>query len=1008
MTGETAVHPDVATELDGAAEQLVREALAKAKSKRQVPRATYRLQMHAGFTLRDARRIVPYLDRLGISHLYTSSLLTARKGSLHGYDVADHRQLNPELGTEEDLAALADDLRQRGMGLILDAVPNHMWVGEDNEWWMDVLENGPTSRFANYFDIAWRNHPRERLRDKVLLPILDEPYGRFIEAGRLKLFFEQGRFGISVDQTRLPVDPRTYPVLLEPALESLRTESEPDAPEILELQSILSAASHLPPRDDQDSDHYSQARGEGTVIKRRLAELTTQHPNVVAHIEQSLRQIEGDVEKPESFHSLVALLEGQPYRPSFWRVALDEINYRRFFDVNDLAALATERPEVFQAIHAKPFEWLQQGIVCGLRIDHIDGLLDPKEYLDRLQQHFLLGIARSIWDQERAPNAQVEWKEVEPIVLAKLENMTIPLESRLYVVVEKILGSRESLPAKWACEGTTGYEFLNELNALFVASDNEEKLTQLYERFTGQTQAFEQIAYERKRQILRSTMASELDVLVHQLDNLAQKEWWSRDFTRNGLRHALEEMIACFPVYRTYVSAEPGPSDQMMILLATHRARSRNTLLGREMFEFVRDTLLLRQTHNATISPDYTDCQRQFARKFQQLTSPVMAKGVEDTALYEFNRLLSLNEVGGDPVRFGSTPDRFHAFLQARKQSQPNGMSPLSTHDTKRGEDVRARINVISQIPDEWSERIRHWRTINLQFKVELDEDTVAPDRNEEYLIYQTLVGAWPRSSVIDDEFIDRIRKYLIKALHEAKVHSSWIMPDDRYDEAVCTFVASILKADEFIADMNSFQKSIRPYGQCNSLAQTIVRCLSPGVPDTFQGTETWNDRLVDPDNRGPVDYDALQARLGEIEAIYKMAPAERATVLRRSVMTDLGKMLVTARALGLRRKHAALFETGDYLPLSTEGPDHDQVFAYALIKDRDAIIVTVPRLPSRPIFNEEEYLLNLDAQLALPIELIHRGWEEAFTGEQIERDQVKLPLKRLFANLPCSVLVST
>ena len=987
---------------------LVNETIARAAVQRQTPRATYRLQMHAGFTLLDAKRIVPYLDSLGISHLYVSSLLKARKGSLHGYDVADHRQLNPELGTEDDLASLAEDLRKRGMGMILDVVPNHMWVGEDNEWWMDVLENGPTSRFANHFDIAWTNHPRERLRNKVLLPILDEPYGRFIEAGRMKLFFEQGHFGISIDQTRLPLDPRTYPVLLEPTLESLKTELGAESLAVLELQSILSAAKHLPPRDDLDADHYSEARGEGTVIKRRLNDLVTQYPEVGSHIERSIHQIEGNKGQPESFTQLVELLEAQPYRPSFWRVALDEINYRRFFDVNDLAGLATERLEVFQAVHAKPFEWLQKGYLSGLRIDHIDGLLDPKEYLDRLQQYYLLGIARSIWDADPSLQDSAQWADMEPLVLSRIAETPLPAESRLYVVVEKILGSRETLPTKWPCDGTTGYEFLNELNSLFVDPAHEEELTQIYERFSGQSRPFDQIAYERKRQILRSTMASELDVLVHQLDALAQKEWWSRDFTRNGLRQALEEMIACFPVYRTYVSTEPGSNDQMMILLATHRARTRNPLLGREMFEFVRDTLLLRQTHSATTSSDYTACQRQFARKFQQLTSPVMAKGVEDTALYEFNRLLALNEVGGDPVRFGNTPDRFHAFLQARKQAQPHGMSPLSTHDTKRGEDVRARIDVISQIPNEWNERIRRWRAMNRQFKVELDEETTAPDRNEEYFIYQTLVGAWPRSSTVDDEFVDRLRNYMIKALHEAKVHSSWIMPDSSYDNAVCSFVASILKSNDFLADMQSFQDQIRPFALLNSLSQTLIRCLAPGVPDTFQGTETWNDRLVDPDNRCPVKFDELDAKLEQIHAILQHAPRERAEALRRSTTTDNGKMLITALALNLRRDHATLFESGDYLPLSVDGSDQHKLFAFAMIREREAVIVAAPRLLDPTNLSEDGSSIIVDANLILPNDLSSRQWQDALTELPLEKGQIKLPASKLFSSMPVAVLFSS
>lgn len=655
----TAVNPE-------ALELLWSDALRMASARRQIPTATYRLQMHAGFTLRDALKIVPYLHRLGISHLYVSSLLTARPGSLHGYDVVDHSHLNPELGTEEDLAVLVAELRSRHMGLILDVVPNHMWVGEDNEWWMDVLENGPTSRFAGYFDIAWRNHPRERLRGKVLLPILDEPYGKAIQAGRLRSFFEQGRFGIRIDQTRLPLDPRTYAAFIDPALEAFRAQQEVETPAVLELQSILTAVRHLPPRDDTDVNHVSEGLAEGLVIKRRLRELVEQNPEVAAHFDQAVHEIGGTRDQPGGLTRLIELLDAQAYRPCFWRVALDEINYRRFFDVNDLAALAAERIDVFHAIHAKPFEWLRKGILDGLRVDHVDGLLDPKEYLDRLQRHYVLGCAQQLWETNRERYAGDAWQEVEAQLLSHQETQSPLSEQFLYVVIEKLLGPRESIPTTWACNGTTGYEFLNEVNDLFVDPHRVDDLTAVYQHFTRQTDPFEQIAYERKLQVLRSTMASELHVLAHRLDRLAQAEWWSRDFTLNGLRHALEEIIACFPVYRTYVSQEASASDRVIIQRAARHARTKSPLLGNEIFDFIRDTLSLQEPENAPGSVDYREQQRKFAGRFQQLTSPVMAKGVEDTALYLFNRLVSLNEVGGAPAKFGRTAQELHNFLRSR------------------------------------------------------------------------------------------------------------------------------------------------------------------------------------------------------------------------------------------------------------------------------------------------------------------------------------------------------
>lgn len=991
------------------------DAVNLAASRRRIPTATYRLQMHAGFTLRDALAIVPYLHRLGISHLYVSSLLTARPGSLHGYDVVNHSHLNPELGTEGDLAALVKELHERQMGLILDVVPNHMWVGEDNEWWIDVLENGPSSKFAGYFDIAWRDHPRERLRGKVLLPILDEPYGKAIQAGRLLPFFEQGRFGITIDQTRLPLDPRTYAPFLEPALETFRAQHGEEALAVLELQSILTAVRHLPPRDDPDSGHVSEARAEAMVIKRRLRELVEQHPDIAAHINQAVHDIGGSKENPAGFARLIELLDAQAYRPCFWRVALDEINYRRFFDVNDLAALAAERIDVFQAIHVKPFEWLRTGVLDGLRVDHVDGLLDPQEYLNRLQRYHLLGCAQQLWETNRDRYPETSWPEVEAQLLLHSEQQPGQPERSLYVVIEKILGARESLPAKWECDGTTGYEFLHAVNDLFVDPQRAEELTAVYQQFTGQTDPFEQIAYEKKLLILRSTMASELHVLAHRLDRLAQAEWWSRDFTLNGLRHALEEIIACFPVYRTYVAQEASSGDRLVILRAARRARMMSPLLGKEIFDFICDTLLLREPQNGPATTEYRDLQRQFAGKFQQLTSPVMAKGVEDTSLYIFNRLISLNEVGGEPAKFGRTPQELHTFLRNRASHAAGGLSPLSTHDTKRSEDVRARINVLSEMPDEWQRRIERWSQLNRSHKVEVEEGILAPDSNEEYFLYQTLIGAWPddgQSASVDEEFVRRIQAYMLKAIREAKVHSSWIHPHNEYDAGVSQFIASILNGDlaaEFLNDLREFLSRVHPFGILNSLSQTLIRCLAPGVPDTYQGTETWDYRLVDPDNRHPVDYASRSELLERMQQLLSLPTARRIERLKQELQSGGAKLFVTAQALQLRRECKDLFQSGHYTPLESSGVDSNHLFGFMISDSAAAVVVAVPRLVSRLHGRQGETDAQvgsqIEADLALPEEWGTRSWTNIFTGKKTISQAGKFSATDLFADFPVALL---
>ncbi len=986
-------------------DRLSADADQLAASRRRVPGSTYRLQMHAGFTLADARRITPYLHSLGITHAYTSSLLAAKPGSTHGYDVIDHSRLNPEIGTEEEFTAWIDELRARGMGLILDVVPNHMSVGGPNDWWADVLEHGPASPFANYFDIAWNDHPRDRLHGKVLLPILGQSYGAEIEGGRIRIEFADGRFAVHCGDVRLPADPRTYANLLGPALDTLRETAGPDDPAANELQSVLNAVRNLPPRDD--ANRANEGWAEGRVIHRRLGELNRTHEAIRPAIERMLSSINGVPGDPTSFSRLEEFLDAQAYRPCFWRVASDEINYRRFFDVNDLAAISTETEAVFAAAHKKVFEWIAAGQLDGLRIDHPDGLYDPRQYLDRLQQYTRLAAAKHLLETRSEDDGAFTWADAEPQLR---ERFNADPKRPLYVAVEKILGDNEALPGEWATDGTTGYEFINLVNGLFVDSANEHKFSDLFHEFTGFDEKFDELVYRGKFQLLQSSLASELHVLAHQLDRLAQAERWSRDFTLNGLRHALREVISLFPVYRTYVNGEVAERDRIVILRAITRARRRSPLLGRAVFDFIRDTLLLKDPPSGPATPEYRAAQRRFAGKFQQVTAPAMAKGFEDTALYVFNRLISLNEVGGEPLKFGRKPEELHHNFRERASRHPGGMSPLSTHDTKRSEDVRARINVLSELPDEWSAAVRRWRDLNRPHRIEIGDGESAPDANAEYLLYQTLIGVWPIEALTAETrpaFVQRIQAYMNKALHEAKVNTTWINPNPEYDSAISEFVARVLdpdRAGEFLNDFEVFHRPIGQVGYFNSLAQTLLRCTAPGVPDTYQGTESWDFSLVDPDNRRPVDYATRARLLAEMDGRAERDPSGLSRELAGSPQDGRIKLFVAARALRLRREHPAAF-TGEYIALETIGRNAGHAFCFVRASSDGNILVVVPRLIAGLPNGRSGPPIGLgtwgDLAVRLPANLAAARWTDCFTGEShVARDFV-LSIARLLGDFP-------
>ena len=969
-----------------AADALLSDALAR----RRVPTATYRLQFNRGFTFRDARDLVPYLHALGVSHCYASPILRACAGSSHGYDICDHSRLNPDLGGEEDFGAFATALRDHGMGLILDTVPNHMGIADSgNPWWADVLENGPASPYASFFDIDW--HPvNPDLENKVLLPLLEDQYGRVLEAGKIRLAYEGGAFSLWHYQTRLPVAPCTYSPVLKRALAALAGALGDGHEHVRELRSILTALHYLPPRTELSPDKVAERHREKEVVKRRLAALTCAGPETRAAVEAAAHAFNGTPGDPRSFDSLDRLLERQAYRLAYWRVAAEEINYRRFFDVNELAAIRMELPEVFRATHRFLFRLLGEGQATGLRIDHPDGLRDPAAYFRQIQQHYVLACAGS------AHRCRPE--ELAREVLARLPGRPGPGQAPpawpLYVVAEKILAPGEPLPPDWAVDGTTGYDFLNAVNGLFVDGEGRDAFDRIYRSFTGASAEYGQLVSSAKKMTMLVSMASEINALAHQLDRIAERNRLCRDFTLNGLTFALREVIACLPVYRTYITG-PGAvagQDRQAVEAAVEEAKRQNPRTAESLFDFVRDAVLLRSL------PDFPEADRprmvEWALKFQQLTGPVMAKSVEDSVFYTYNRLASLNEVGGSPDRYGLSVAAFHRQNAERLEQWPHTLLATSTHDTKRGEDVRARLNALSELAGEWQAALARWGRLNSSKKAVV-EDQPAPDRNDEYLLYQTLLGAWPAGPPTAAglvPFAERIAQYMWKATKEAKVHTSWINANEEYDEAVRQFVHRLLPGttdDQFLKDLLALQRRVAFFGYYNSLAQVLLKLTCPGVPDLYQGTELWDFSLVDPDNRRPIDYRCRREALTELQG--RVAGAGRdLTSLVRELLADVSdgriKAYLVYQALGFRRDHKGLFARGAYLPLEATGARRDHVCAFARCAEDEVVLVVVPRLMVRLVGGAEHPPLGHgvwgQTRLLLPPELAARSYLNVLTGE--------------------------
>lgn len=886
----------------------------------RIPSSTYRMQFHKDFRLGDGEALVGYLDRLGIGDLYASPILTARAGSLHGYDVTDPTRLNPELGGEEAFRSLADALRQHEMGLVLDIVPNHMAASLENPWWHDVLRHGRRSPYATFFDIDWHSTV-PGLAGKVLLPILGGPFGEVLERGELKLAWSANGFIVRYFDRDLPLSPESHALI------------------------------------------------EGNVSA-----------------EQAVQRINGLPGAPTSFGRLERLLEAQHYRLAHWQVARDAINYRRFFDVNDLVSLRAEDGAVFEATHERILALANNGDMTGLRIDHIDGLRDPAGYLERLQSAL--------------PRQQVETHDGDG-------------PNRFYVVVEKILATDESMPEDWQAEGTSGYGFLNVLNRLFVDRRSESELDDIYGRLRGAPPDFDELVYQRKHQVMAELFAGDVHRLALDLWQIAAKDRAGHDLMLNELETALIEIIAHLNVYRTYVrSSRLSSSDRDRIDEAVAGAQARNPQLNAEL-DFARAVLTL----NGHDTLDGADRERwlAFVMSWQQLTGPVMAKGFEDTSLYVYNRLISLNEVGGDPDPLGVPLAVFNAWAATRQERWHGALNASSTHDTKRSEDVRARINVLSEMAVEWGDALARWQGLNRDKKVVVD-GSLAPDDNEEHLIYETMLGAWPFSLDEVGEFRERLRAYVIKAAREAKTHSSWIDRHGEYEAALTGFVDRLIPdraADAFLTDFQEFQRTIAFHGALNSLSQTLLKICLPGVPDFYQGSELWNLSLVDPDNRRPVDY---QRRADLLEDLLAADGPDLIEHLVRDWDDGRIKLFLIVNALRTRREMPVLFSRGTYIPIAASGDLSRHVVAFARHHEDDWALVAVPRLTvdvarQRGLPLGEAPLGDRfwnDMAIAIP-ETAPDRWQNALTGESFTCRSSglgrTLPLSALFGRLPVAFL---
>ena len=957
----------------------------------KIPRATYRLQFHREFGFADATALVPYLAELGISHIYASPWLKARPGSRHGYDIVDHNRLNPDLGSDDDFTRLSAALADHHMGHLADIVPNHMGImGSDNAWWQDVLENGRASRYADYFDIDW-TPPLAALDGRVLVPILADSYGDALQRGEIALRFDAaaGAFAMHYLQHRLPLDPKSYATILRAAARPL-----PESEAARRLVALAKSFALLPARDATAPRSIALRRRRKERLKRELAAVADE-PQAMAAIAGAVAKLNGRPGDVASFDALHGLLEAQPFRLTYWRVAADDINYRRFFDINELAAIRAEEPEVFEASHRLLLRLLAEGKIDALRIDHPDGLYDPKAYFERLQ----VAVRSAL-----LPRAAI----------APRRRGGAPPALRVYTVVEKILADGEALPADWLVQGTTGYRFANMVNGLWVDSGAKARIDRVYSAYIGQRLDFRSILNQAKLLIMTEALASDLNLLAHALVRIAEADRNTRDLTFNSLRRALLRYTAALPVYRTYVDDRgASAADIRTIESAIGVLRDRHVGADTSTLDFLHSVLT--GSLAAAGSPQRRDALR-FARRLQQFTAPVMAKAMEDTSFYVYNRLASLNEVGGDPRQFGISVAAFHAAAREGQRQWPAEMLATSTHDNKRSEDVRARIDVLSELPALWRLALRRWTRLAARYETSLGEMR-RPDRNDQYLFYQTLLGIWPAGPP-DNERLEavrtRLKAYMQKAVREAKVHTSWVNPNRAYETALASFIDGLLgrlEPNAFLQDFLPLSAAVARCGLYNSLAQTLLKLTAPGVPDIYQGNELWDFSLVDPDNRRAVDYTRRRALLRELRDACGDADGKAglAHALFASIDDGRLKMYVIWRTLDLRARRPGLFERGRYLALPVVGAHAAHIVACARIDGEQALLTIVPRLlfgltggaTRSPIGQIWE-----DTRVLVPSPLA--ACRDVLTGAPRRASgngMVSLPVAEIFDTLPAALL---
>jgi len=950
-------------------------------SSSRIPRATYRLQFSKDFKFVDACHILDYLNDLGISDIYASPILRSRHGSGHGYDSTDPTRIDPDLGSEEEFARFQNELRSRNMGLVLDIVPNHMAASDENPWWMDVLEYGADSAYAPYFDINW--HPAsQNLDGKILLPFLGRPFGEALESGEITLSFSKDRFFVQYFDSIFPVTPRSYRRLLQDPTDILKKTLGEDSAAYQEYTGITSSLASYSQNEIAQRDSIADRRLRFDSIRERLRVLTETSEEIRAFIDATVARFNGIPGDAGSFSFLERLLAEQNYRLAFWRTANETINYRRFFTISDLVGIRVEDPVVFEATHGPVFRWLHPEVFIGLRIDHIDGLREPQAYLNKLQ----LAVARK---ESTTANANA------------------------YIVVEKILARGEQIPASWPVSGTTGYDFLDHVNGLFVCAPNGATMEHIYNSFTGRNSNYADVLYEKKKLVMSTLLAVEMRSLGRELAEIAASDRYAREFPRLSLLEALIEVTACLEVYRTYIRSLDVPSDaREYIQSAVENARGRKPHIEAACFNFVADVLLL--SDKPHLVPEQRETRLTFVMRWQQFTGPIVAKGQEDTALYVYYPLLSLNEVGGDPQP-SKAPDAgaFARFVDERRTQWPHSMNATTTHDTKRSEDVRARISVLSEVPEEWQLRLDTWSQWNAPHKRILNGQMV-PDRNEEYFIYQTLIGIWPDHVEVEDfrSMLERVQAYLVKATREAMIHTRWTRPNQAHEQALKDFVSSILTLPEaatFRNDFASFHKFIAYFGRLNGLSQVLLKITCPGVPDFYQGSELWDLRLVDPDNRQPVDF-ALRKKLCEsLRDEKETSFALQARQLLSQAEDSRIKLYLIRRALGYRRSHPELFSNGGFLALAATGVDSLKQFSFARRHGDQWCVVIVPRCQAqgRGAVGSAEMDWH-DTRIALPAGA-PSPWTNIFTGATekacSENGQNWLELKSVLCDFPVALL---